>query len=545
MSGYGIFTLISNPANVGGKNVVQGASVETLLPTGINTNQNSIYDATAAPVYPTIKRIVQAEQDKNIYIAADGKGYMNTDPSVESVYSHVVTLPIPVDSVRSLVVTTGQTPSGASKTYMALLSHNDTRIWYSSSDLKEYKFGGWTQVSITLSPVFKRRYFMTSLYSMGGLGLIVCGRFEDEAGKHYGIAQAKINDFQVWEVMPNSKFSEVNGSISYARGVAILQSGDLYMYGKILNDERSNLYAVNVLAPFHNYTDPVMDMPGVEEMCDLVELKDGGRVGLVVPSGSTYGSFLGCSTSQPGPPGAAKVFAFWSASTNRWDRLPDAIDPTKNIALGEMAVVSPNFATDYQLTNFVLAVKCTEAYLPNATIYYINVVPSATSIDQSSIRIDRVMIDSATTANINQTLTMAMLTPVFSTYPINITGVSPIKITPRPGGGGGAKPDPDPFGWLKSKWTWIGFGAVFLLIVGVLYYNMVQSIGKRQTEVKKLMEAYLSTPVAPAAPPPVVASPTPVAAPAPVAPAAPVVVVPPVAVSTAVPAAAFGRRGRF
>lgn len=232
MSGYGIFTLISNPANVAGRNVIQGASVETLLPTGINVNPDSVYDAKAVPIHPPIKRIVQADQDKNIYIAADGKGYMNTDPAMENVYSQVVTLPIPVDNVRSLVVTTGQTPSGASKTYMALLSHDDTRIWYSSSDMKEFRFGGWTQVSVTLSPVLKRRYFMTSLHSMGGLGLIVCGRFEDEAGKHYGIAQAKINDFQSWDVMPNSKFSEVNGSVSYARGVAILQNGDLYMYGK-------------------------------------------------------------------------------------------------------------------------------------------------------------------------------------------------------------------------------------------------------------------------------------------------------------------------
>ncbi len=502
MSGYGIYTLISDPAVLPKTNVIQGDAADSLRPVGLSSNLNAMEDAAAVAVVPAFKFVARATLEKNIYVGTDNIFYMDTSAggSGEKNFAESlgISLPSGVSAIRSMVVTTGQTASSAMKTFLVLLSDVDSRIYYCSSKLDEYAFGGWTQVSTTASPVFRRPYFMTTLQqSANGVGVVVCGRFMDANNKYYGVARASLTDFQSWDVLPNSAFSEVNGALSYARGTSILSDGT-YMFGKIFNDERSNLYAVNIQYTMHRYSDPYMDIAGVEEMSDLVELKNKGRVGLLIPAGSTYGSFIGCS--GPGPVGAAKGFALWDSTLRRWDRVNDGVDPTKNIPLSDMAIISSNFATDYQQVNYVLAIKCSELFSPTATVYYINIIPSSAAVTDVSFRIDFITIPSLT-SNVNNTLTLNMLKKINGTYPVTTSGVS----SPSSATSGSSTADDkevESTSILKNKWVWL-IAAFFILgLVGIVYYNMVMSIGRSQQNVKKLMDEYLkgSTPAAPAAP---------------------------------------------
>ncbi len=477
MSEYGIYDFITRTAAMPGArvNVLEGTRPDSLLPLGANTNPNVGNSPAEVKAFPQFIQAIKVATDNIMYFDTAGAGWTKTDLQ-NDFYTKVLTgLPSGVSRFRDGVFYAGQDVTGRAAEYIVILTNNQD-LWYNEKSTLSWTFKGWKQ--ITRKGVLAGNIFR--LFKISDAVLALAGRFQDANGDYFGLANASGKNVEAWSVYQNSKLSRVNGSKSYARGTSTMLNGDVVMYGRLLNDEGTNLLTATITTgPFTAWsTKGVPGLLGVEEMCSLVDT-EGGRMGMVVPYTQTVNNILGCGA----PGGSAAAFAFWDPEKRMWNKYPDILDVVSNDSLNSFGVLFPHLYTNFKRTTFAVLVKCNAPVDANATLYQVNFIPSGSKPPE--ILISKIMV-SAQPNSYELKYGQLQYEPGGS-VPIVVTGVA----EPSPAAAVAPKEEPDPFSLFKNKYFWLGVFVVLALGGTLLYVNMVESIGQSHVQSEALIKEYL------------------------------------------------------
>ncbi len=478
MSEYGIYDVLTRTAAMPTPrvNVVEGTRPDLFMPLGANTNPAVGNSPAEYKTFPQFIMHIKVATDNIMYFDTTGAGWTKNDIQ-DDFYTKVLDgLPPGVTRFKDGVFYSAQDTTGRSAEYVVILTQN-LELWYNEKSSVSWNFKGWRQLT--------RRGALAGeilrLFKISDAILAVAGRFQDANGDYYGLCAASGKNIESWTVFANSKLSKVKGAQSYAKGCAAMINGDLMMYGRLLNDEGTNVLSAQITTGPATWSQKgVIGLYGVEEMCSLVDTAT-GCMGMVVPFGQTSNSFLGCGKENA----AAGCFAFLDPSTKQWKMYRDLIDTTANDNLASYGVVFSSLFTNFKRTTFAVLARCNAPLDANAPLYQVTFVPNGG--DPPEMFITKIAVGYQPTAM--DLKYGQVFHDLNGQIPIVVTGVA----EPTLAEAAKEKVQPDPFALFKNKYFWLGLFVLLVLGGVVVYANMVESIGQSHVQSEALIKQYMES----------------------------------------------------